>query len=497
MLLRPMRSILSQRLRKTCRFSDKDTSRKTWNILTDNGIFTYEIAFITVLAVMVVAIQVQLAAHIGDRPPLADGVMYSDLSKISIFHKKFWLNPRAPFYPILLQVLNNKIYFSQKLLYAFSSIALIYRIFRNSPNLFGIISVMLIFFIVSCEHYAMWSNFVMTESYTFSGCLLLMFFGVMLPRHAWANWSGIFVVLSTLMLTRDVMLYFGVSFLILLSIEKVWGRLSSLGKGRRPRSQAAYGIDGWRRGVVALSLGILVASSIVTWCLQRIGGRYLPNLINVVQMRLLPDVEARSFLTDHGLAIGPVLASRAYKPAWDDQADYAAPDMAAFGKWVNASGLKTYEAFLVAHPARALSYLLDDRSNPKLKNLPPVLSDIGIPALLNLHFLDFYPLADITPTHGVFRWLASLPITCIGYIIAFLTACTSYVVNLRSKRTDPVACFVISSLVGLIVSELADPWDIWRHGLPFILIAQLSIPVFIVTLGRRASPSGGAPHAAG
>lgn len=134
MLLRPMRSILSQRLRKTCRFSDKDTSRKTWNILTDNGIFTYEIAFITVLAVMVVAIQVQLAAHIGDRPPLADGVMYSDLSKISIFHKKFWLNPRAPFYPILLQVLNNKIYFSQKLLYAFSSIALIYRIFRNSPQ---------------------------------------------------------------------------------------------------------------------------------------------------------------------------------------------------------------------------------------------------------------------------------------------------------------------------------------------------------------------------
>lgn len=484
----------SQQRRKTHTSFNLDMSRKIWqDILSYKSIFSCRNAVLAVLVITVVVIHASLVAHIGNRSPLGDGIMYADLSKLNIFHKNFWFNPRAPFYPVLLQVFGSKIYVFQKFLYLFSSVILMYQIFRKSPNVVGSVAILLVALIVSCQNYAMWDSFVMTESYTFSGCILLMVFGVMLTRHAWVIWSGIFIILSTIILTRDVMLYFGMSFLLLLSIEKVWHRV----KWRRPRPQVVSGTDGWRRGLVMLSLAVFVASSVATWCLQRIGGRYLPNLVNVVQMRLLPDAEARSFLAEHGLTIGQVLASRAYKAAWDDQADYPAPDMAAFGNWVKASGLKTYEAFLVTHPARTFSYLIDDRPNPRVKNLPPILSDIGIPALLNLHFSGFYPIADIAPTRGALPWITSLPITFIGYTIVFLVACISYVMSLRSRRTDPIACFVISSLAGLIVTELADPWDIWRHGLPFILIAQLSIPVFIIRLGRHASPPGGVLEAAG
>lgn len=184
--------------------------------------------------------------------------------------------------------------------------------------------------------------------------------------------------------------------------------------------------------------------------------------------------EARQFLTRRGLEISPLLASRAFKKAWDGQP----PELKYFAEWLKERGVATYEEYLATHPRVLISTLFDDR----LRGDPAILGDIGIPTLLNLHVERFYPFSDDIGRRFKPSWfdrLSSTPITFVVYSFVFIVACIRFGNGLLSNQPDPTACLAISTLLGFVVSILADSWDVWRHSLPFILLAQLFLVLFL------------------
>ena len=61
----------------------------------------------------------------------------------------------------------------------------------------------------------------------------------------------------------------------------------------------------------------LIALMATTLYAQRAGHRFATNLFNVIQMRMLPDQDAKTYLAHNGLQIGPTLTSAIGKPIWE------------------------------------------------------------------------------------------------------------------------------------------------------------------------------------
>lgn len=436
-----------------------------------------------------VANGIRNALFVGHPSPVGDGIGYAELSKVSPLAPEFWVAFRPPFYPLLLMGLGDYIYLFQHALYLLSTAALVFGIYRNSRStaVFAFCAA-IVLLITASPHYIIWNGYVLTESLTFSGCILLMACGLFAREYPVFCWSSIFLILAVMTLTRDVMLYLSIAFLGIVtagaSTFLLFRREKPASQDRSP-SRAMY-----RSAPVAIGVAVLLGSIATASYSQRSSVRYLPNLINIMQMRLLGDAQAMDFLVRHQMPTGPVVAGRKYKAAWDDIPEWTSDDMRAFAEWLRHPGLAVYEEFLITHPSRTLSYLFDDRIGLKTAKPPLILEDIGIPSVLNLHVADgIYPhVADVSNRFkpSLFTKVTSLPITFTGYVLTLAAALASFCLAWWRRSIDAIAGLVLATFAGLAASELADSWDIWRHGLPFILIAQLGLIIFISRLAESA-----------
>lgn len=279
--------------------------------------------FFAIVAVML-TIQINSAIFVGNQQPVGDGLWYVELSKGD--WESFLVSPRPPFYPLMLKLLGGKIYLVQKLIYFISCLILIMAIFqRVNSVVVAIISSMLILIITSSPNYIFWNEFILTESYALSGSIFLAACTILVPILPWFFWTILFLVSATLVVARDSDLYVILSFLALtgLSYLRCWGgiaRAMTAFRGRNARSHDHNSIAGqklrcieepegvssgrvagpasrrpsailtnMRAALPAVSLGLLIGSICLTWYAQRAAYRYLTNLVNVVQTRLLPD----------------------------------------------------------------------------------------------------------------------------------------------------------------------------------------------------------------
>ncbi len=431
------------------------------------------------------AIHIYVYQLIGNQPVVGDGVWYAELSRNNPLNLHFWTDVRPGFYPFLMKILGPHLHAFQWIFYFLACCLAVSVILLSCESLIpAIIGSVLLVLVTSSHNYIFWSTFAFTESYTLSCCLILVSLSLLAGRSKWV-WPPILVVLCTMVLVRDVNLYLAISFLGLIGLSRSRALLAPGSQAERLRAWTRhYAAPTAYSVTMAASILLLLFALGATWYAQRAKYRYLTNLVNVIQMRMLPNAEASAYLAQHDLVIGPVLASRAYKAAWESQEDNASADMQAFGVWLREKGLRTYEQFLLSHPKFLLSSLIEDR--PKRVQGTMLLDDMGLPSLMNLHsWQGFYPagsgfVARLHPSWMM--WASSVPMTWPGYLLMLGVACWMVIRGWSSGRGATIACLAISTLPGLAVSILADAWDVWRHGLPFIFLAQLCTIVFMARM---------------
>ena len=439
---------------------------------------------LAVALLLLATIHLSVARFAGNQEVVGDGIWYAELSKNNPLELGFWTDARPGFYPFLMKVLGSRLYAFQWILYFLACCLAAWVIVVSARTLMAaIVSCVLLVLVTSSQNYIFWGGFALTESYTLSCCLILASLSLLADKSAWV-WPPILIVLSTMVLVRDVNLYLSIAFLGLVGLSNTRALLSLSSSTFRPQSWVRQNrpMAWFRFGAIVTTAVLLFLALGITWHSQRANYRYLTNLQNVIQMRMMPDAGARAYLADHGLTIGPLLATRAHKPAWEDQANNGAPEMQAYGEWMRKHGLTAYEQFLLAHPTFLLASLLEDR--PEITpGSTSLLDDMGLPSLLNLHsWQGFYPIGSsfggsLHPSWA--NWISSIPITWPGFLIMLAFASYWAVMGWRSGEADALACLGISTLPTLIVSNLADAWDVWRHGLPFIFLAQMCAVAFI------------------
>jgi hypothetical protein len=206
-------------------------------------------------------------------------------------------------------------------------------------------------------------------------------------------------------------------------------------------------------------------------------GKYVENLANIVQVRILPDDARRRFFADHGLPIPPIVADRSGAPAFIDQKLFMrddelteVPGIIDYRNWLRMNGPPTYLKFLLTNPG----YL--------------VRAFWRAP---NLHRQDYmgdleFSIADLfsRPFEGYGKtsypdWLASLLLVPFGWFIALLyivIATANYVVNTtRMHPASRIDTAAMAAAAALFIGFHSEAWDPWRHAIPFVVIIYIAL----------------------
>jgi hypothetical protein len=317
----------------------------------------------------------------------------------------------------------------------------------------------------------MWPLFVFTESLTLSA-LLLFVFGCM-AYDANRRYSLVLIGLSccVLILIRNPMAFFVWIFAGLLGVNLLIARATW------SRHLAA----GLVILLLAIGLGGARASALSS------SGLYIQSLVNIIQMRILPDPERRTFFAAHGMPTTPAVMERSGKPAWFNNSLFMPdgdldPDFVAYRNWVVANGNRTYLAFLLTHPAYVLRSLVSS-PNPEAVNYDP-----------DFHFT----LTDLfsTPMRGnevewapYPRWLNNFFQAPFGWMLPVLfLVCVSvrYLIRLGTRRlASAMEIAALAAAAGIFVGYHTDAWDLWRHSIPLVLLIYFSMVVRTAEIAKE------------
>lgn len=244
-----------------------------------------------------------------------------------------------------------------------------------------------------------------------------------------------------------------------------------------------------RRAPVAAGLALLALAAVLGYVRTAYidyEGRYAQTLVNVIQLRILPDPQRRAFFVARGMPTPPVVMQHAGLVAWSDNMVFAPDaelpsDYVAFRKWVLAKGNATYLKFLASHPRYLWRALFE---TPNLGSYPG----------------DFrYSILDVFSTPGNIYQVhrAPYPASVRDFLLApfgralsllfFLVIAARYV--WRTVRRQPLSAVDVAALTGfasLLFVYHADAWDLWRHAVPFLLVIYLSMIIRIPAIAEEA-----------
>jgi hypothetical protein len=311
-----------------------------------------------------------------------------------------------------------------------------------------------------------WPRFIFTESLTISAIMLLVCSCLAYDtdrRHAL-----LFVGLSCciVILVREPTIFFVWIFIGLLGLNILLARKKT--QGLRIAAIAL---------LLAVSIGLAKTSIVAA------AGKYTQTLVNVIQFRMLPDEERRTFFIARGLPTSPEVMRLAGKTAWDNGTlflpdEEVSPDYLQYRNWISSSGLSAYAVFLMTHPGYLVQTIFvspnfgifggDFRFAPiDLWSIPMRGYSVDLtpyPAALR----DFM-LAPLAP-FGPVAWLVPLiliVIVTVRYLIALL----------RRELASSIDMLAIAACASILISYHADAWDLWRHTIPFLILTYLCLGI--------------------
>jgi hypothetical protein len=364
------------------------------------------------------------------------------------------------------------VYINQALLLAASTAAfltLAYRLIPGGPFRRLAIAILLGVLLLSPQ-VIVWPASILNETIVIPALLLFAF--ACLAHDAGRHWGLALVGLSLCLLVfvRDPIIYFVWMFAVLLGANLL------LARGRRPLAVAA--------GVALLLLATALGYARTMFFTE--SGRYVQALVNVVQVRILPNPEYRAFFVSRGLPTPPDVMQRAGQPAWVDQATFApdnevSSEFLAYRNWVLTHGVRTYAAFLLTHPG----YLL--RSIFYSPNVGEHGGDFhfSISDLFSLPHRGYF--AGEVPYPPRLRDFLLAPFGWLAPMAYFAVVLVRYVVQtLRRQPASAAETAAIAAGGAIFISDHTAGWDIWRHTVPFVVLLYLSMIVRIPQIVEEA-----------
>lgn len=309
-----------------------------------------------------------------------------------------------------------------------------------------------------------WNYCLLSESLCFSlmAAVLATSIWAILPiRHSmliWATWAVLLVLWGG---TRDTIAYaIGIAGVVLLLwVALVWLR------ARAQTSTTRYSRSALMAGafLVCLALGFCA--------LTQKSGRWKLNVLNVVHMRVLPDVSARSEWVDRfGMPDSPSLRTFAGRWPWDGIAvshanelydivkvRHSSPELLGFHAWLEERGLESTRNYVLRHPLHSVGMAIGDYV--RLPEYDQYLSDIASPPLSRAAAWIFFPAI------GWEKMLLFIPVL-IG----------SYFGRMRSALLWS-AILGASAAVQLLVSYHGDPHNLVRHTSVVGILLRLALVV--------------------
>jgi hypothetical protein len=316
-----------------------------------------------------------------------------------------------------------------------------------------------------------WPTMAMTEAISLSVTLLLAC--ACLTGDARKRWSPILIAITCCLLVfvRDPMFLFVWMFVVLLLANNLFAKMN----------WTLPMMIGTLLMLIAIGLGITKVS-LLPDDPRIVEKHYLidrsQTLGNIIQLRILPDVEHRSFFVERGLPNSPEVMARSGMTVWDkddwwkpDSELSDRPDFVAYRDWLVKNGFQTYLTFLLTHPG----YLL--RSIVHSPNAGKSGGDFhfSITDLLSIPYLGYGGGRAPYP-----QWLSDFLLAPLGWLIPslYLTmAAIRYIWQTanRQRASSLVDIAAIAAGGAVFATYHADAWDLWRHTVPFILLIYISL----------------------
>jgi hypothetical protein len=307
-----------------------------------------------------------------------------------------------------------------------------------------------------------WPSGLLMESLTLSA--LLLFAAACLAFDANKKYSLVLIGLSSCLsiLIRDPIIVFSLIFAGMFGLSVLLAQ--------RVRSRAA--LAGLVTLLVAVGLGGMRSQ------LTSSSGKYIQPLVNIIQLRILPDPERRAFFFDRGLPMTPTVLERSGKVAQFNNtlflSDSEVPaEFVAYRNWIVANGFRTYGAFLLTHPG----YLL--RSIFQSPNIGPP-DQYAADFSFSMSDLFSSPMRgywiDLTP---YWPWLRDFLLVPFGWLVPMLylvIVSMRYVARMMKRKcASSIEVMAIAAIGSIFVSYHADGLDFWRHTVPYVFLIYLSL----------------------
>jgi hypothetical protein len=312
-----------------------------------------EVALVGVYAVVAIGLHARSTFLRTTFGSFSDWTDYRLVTRSSVWSSGFWTGVKPAGYPLLVKVLGegSALHWSGVLLsvVAWSALALaVALVLRN--RWLALSAVALILGLSLSERIQVWNDLAGSETHSLSLLVLALAAGLVLTAAPVASsgayrrlrivaWVVLAVSVTWWAVTRDSNTY-----VVMLAVVVV----AAFAVGSRSHALAVA-------GAVALlvSVGCLVASDV--------GDRWVVPYDNIVFNRVLTDRELAAAWRDAGMPDSPALRSHIGEVAFHgDPALFRSPRLAAFRRWVDDHGRRTYLEELITRPSLGIAGPLDD-----------------------------------------------------------------------------------------------------------------------------------------
>jgi hypothetical protein len=212
---------------------------------------------------------------------------------------------------------------------------------------------------------------VLTESLSFSAIIAL--FSLALFRSVTVKLICGILICAALVALRDVFILMVVFFVALFGMAA----------GRDILQRPVQALRSYRALALGAALPIIIFGAVAwtTWVGLKVDQRNIEPLVNVVEMRVLPNAAYRQYFANLGMPVDARVMRRVGQPAWYAGDSNGWKGLPEFRDWISAKGQSVYQGFMLRH----LNYVVQSFTQWIDPNTIHY-TDMSIPALLNLSF---------------------------------------------------------------------------------------------------------------
>jgi hypothetical protein len=353
------------------------------------------------------------------------------------------------------------VYAVQTLLLAQTTAVFLFAVYRLLPGdeLSRILSSIVLGGLLLSPLVVDWPSSVLAETLTLSAMLIFVLACLAYDRRERYGLALIGLSCVLVVFTRDPMIFYVWIFAALLGCNVL--------VAREPR-----------RASILVGLALLIAAATFGYTRATVSidkGKFLQNIVNVIQIRILPDPARKKFFVDRGLPISPTVLERVGHPAWVDNAVFepdsaVTPDFLAFRIWVAANGNRTYLAFLATHPWYFIkSVFVSPNDGPYGGDFHFSVTDA-----FSTPFLGYGGLNAPYPP-SLTRFMLAPVGWCTAFLYLAFAALRFAAATFARRRASAIEIAALAAGTAIFVSYQSDAWDFWRHVAPFVLLIYISM----------------------